>query len=163
MMQDASNPELSAAEIHETLYDGADTSVTYVASVPSGETRTELVKVRKLPREEFSALALIIGDESESAELREAALYCGRPEEWAATLEEASLDRVLAEGQRLNFSSYARWFKRRARLLGLMENQTQLLATATQMIERMEQRNNTNGCSPKATATRTSGATRPTS
>jgi hypothetical protein len=153
----------TAQEIHETLYDGADVSVTFVGSVPGQSPRTEMVKVRKVPRSEFPSLALLIGDESEQAEFREAALYCAKDETWARSLDEASLDRVLAEGQRLNFSSFARWFRRRARMPGLLQDQTALIQLATEALTLLQPRDFTNGSSPRATGTAISGVTRPTS
>lgn len=68
------------------LYDGAD----IVAGLRNGSIQT--VKVRKIARADFSKLALLIGDDSEAAEFAEAALYCGRDEQWARSLDEASLD-----------------------------------------------------------------------
>jgi hypothetical protein len=153
----------TAQEIHEILYDGADIPVTYqagvssVAAVPSVAGRTEIVKVRKIPRDEFTALALVIGDDSEEGEYREAALYCDRDEAWARSLDEASLDRVLAEGQRLNFSSYARWFRRRVRAVNLVSDQASLVEAAATALTRLQQRENTNGSATRATASATSG------
>jgi hypothetical protein len=149
----------TAQEVHETLYDGADIVVTY-QSAPSHPSS---IKVRKIPREEFSHLALLIQDESEEAEYREAALYCGKDEAWARTLSEESLDRVLAEGQRLNFPSFARWFRRRARLPGLVAGQQMLVQAALEAMTQMESHGRTNGSVVSdATAMATSGGSAPT-
>jgi len=142
---------MSAQEAHEVLYDGADLEVLYKAG------HLGLVKVRKIPREEFANLALIIQDDSELGEFQEAALYCGRDEAWARSLHEGSLDRVLAEGQRLNFSSYARWFRRRARMVSLVSNQEALVAAASEAMTRLTQRGFTNGSSARGTGTPSSG------
>ncbi|HMP84467.1 MAG TPA: hypothetical protein PKA41_17365 [Verrucomicrobiota bacterium] len=144
----------------ETLEGGADVVVT----LRNAQARPVAVKVRKLPRAEYASLALVIGDETESGELAEAALYCGRDEAWAAELDDDSLDRVLAEGTRLNFTSFARWFKRRARMPQLLvaTETRQLVEASLEVIRTMEQRDSTSGSPARDTENpiSASGATR---
>lgn len=164
----------SAQEIHEALYDGADLVVTFKpnggASVPASQPggtggasvpASQAVKVRKIPREEFTALSLVIGDDSEAGELREAALYTARDEAWAATLDDESLTRVLEEGHRLNFFTFARWFRRRGRTMELMSGNSGLLRQALEVMKTDPQLSrwldSTNGSSARATGTPPSG------
>ena len=147
----------TAAEVHEALYDGADTPVEF------SNGNRGVVKVRKIARPDFATLAVLMEDDSEEGELREAAFYCGLDETWARQLTELSLDRVLAEGQRLNFSRYARWFRRRARLPQLVNGQEALVQAALEAVSRLTPRESTNGSSARDTATPSSGVTRPTS
>ena len=147
----------SAQEIHETLYDGADIPVSYNTG------RAGAVKVRKIPRNELASLSVIIGDDTEEGEFEEAALYCGRDTAWARSLDEASLDRVLEEGQRLNFSSFARWFRRRVRMVELANDRTTLMRAAEEALNRLERRASMSGSSPRATGTPTCGVTPPRS
>ena len=157
-MKQEQDAQPTAQEIHETLYDGVDVSVSSSSSSSSSS-----IKVRKLPWSEFRSLALAIEDESEAGALREAALYCGQDEVWARSLDQASLDCVLAEGQRLNFSGFACWFRRQARLPQLLANQEPLVRLAMEALTRLQPRESTNGSSPRAIPIPISGVTRPTS
>lgn len=171
MKQEATAAPESAQQIHEALYDGADLQVTFTGGsggdASSPAPPPEVVKVRKIPRSEFGMLALVIGDDSDEGETQEAALYTARDGAWVKRLDEASLDRVLQEGQRLNFFRFARWFRRRGRMLELMKDSSNLVALATEAMRNDPTLSKllaaTNGSSPRGTATRTSGVTAPTS
>lgn len=164
MKHEAPNAETETAQdIHEALYDGADLAVSFRppnggASVPA----SQVVKIRKIPREEFTELSLVIGDDSEAGELREAALYTARDEAWAATLDDESLTRVLEEGHRLNFFTFARWFRRRGRTMELMSGNSGLLRQALEVMKADPQLSrwlgSTNGSSARATGTPPSGS-----
>jgi hypothetical protein len=145
---------MSAQEINETLNDGLDVAVR------TRDGRDLAVKVRKVPRSEFAHYSLMLEDLSAEGEIFEAAFYCGQPPEWALCLDEESFDRVLAEGQRLNFSTYARWFRRSARLVPLVSKNEELIKLALEQAKRLEQRSSTNGSSARDTASASSAAGR---
>lgn len=151
----------SEKEIHEALYDGADAKVTFT------DGRSEIVKIRKIPRNLFGTYALLIADESEAGEIAEAALYCDRPAQWAASLDGPSLDLVLAEGQRLNFPSFRRWYRRRARTLELVQDRGELMKHAITAMRAdpalSRWLDSTNGSSPRDGATANSGPSAPRS
>ena len=142
----------TAESIHETLYDGADLTVVFK------DGHSDTIKVRKIPRSEFGAYAEIISDKSEAGERREAALYCSQTEDWIGRLDDDSFDAILAEGNRLNFTSFARWFRRVARDPRLLENNQHLVNLAMEAMTRMGLQGSTNGSAPSATPTPTSGA-----
>lgn len=143
--------------VHETLYDGADVPVAFK------DGQRSIVKVRKLARSEFALLSAIVMDDSESAEFMEAALYCGKDSSWAIQLTEESLDAVLQEGTRLNFPSFARWFRRRARVPRLISGQEELVKAAMEAMTLLQQREPMNGSLARATGTPISGDTPRTS
>lgn len=154
-------PTETAQEIHEALYDGADIPVSFRPG-SAGVPPAEVIKIRKIPREQFTEYSLVIGDDSATGELREAALYTARDETWAATLDDESLTRVLEEGHRLNFFTFARWFRRRGRTLQLMNGNEAWLRQAVELIQDNPRLSHllgsTNGSSVRATGTPTSGA-----
>ena len=145
--------------IHETLYDGADVPVTYT------DGRTEMVKVRKIPRSEFAQYSLLIGSLN-GDESAECAFYCDKDEAWAKSLDDDSFDRVLAEGQRLNFTRYANWFSRQAAKMQLVKQQSHAIGEALELLNSHPTLKtllvSTNGSSARDTATPISGGTRPT-
>lgn len=144
--------EPTAQEVHETLYDGADLTIVFK------DGSSDTVKIRKIPRSHFGKYAEIIQEESEDAEFREAALYLGSVVS-VRNLTDESLDAVLAEGERLNFTSFARWFRRRARMPSLLQGRQDLVNLAMEAMSRLTPRASTNGSAPSGTATPTSGAT----
>jgi hypothetical protein len=154
--------KLTAEQVHETLYDGVDVPVRY-----HQDGRAEVVKVRKIPREEMAQYSILIaaagGDEA-----GECAFYVGKPIVWPTSLDDDSFDRVLAEGQRLNFTRFANWFERQSRKIKLVKQHSEILAQATEILERNPILSrlllgSMNGSSRKDTGTGISGGTPPTS
>ncbi|HHY84885.1 MAG TPA: hypothetical protein GYA07_05035 [Verrucomicrobia bacterium] len=147
---------LTAQEIHETLYDGVDVPVIHK------DGRREVVKVRKVPRSQMAQYSMLIGGGDETAEC---AFYCDRDQAWANSLDDDSFDHVLEEGQRLNFTSFARWFERQARKLKVVEGQQQTLAMAADLMQSNPALRtllgSTNGSSARGTETPISGRTAP--
>lgn len=164
----ASAPE-TPQEIHEALYDGADLPIHYLSGAD------EVVKVRKIPRNQFGQYAQLIGAD-DGDEAAECGFYVDsepgtrnsqpRSAEWARTLDDASFDRLLEEGQRLNFPRFTSWFGRQARKLKLVRDRNGLLAEAQALIENSPHLKTllagTNGSSPRDTPTPISGAIRRT-
>lgn len=148
--------EMSAQDINETLYDGADLKVTYL------DGKTEVVKVRKIPRAELGQYSLHIGQVN-GDETAECAYYVGRPPAWAETLNDESYDLVLAEGQRLNFTRWAAWFDRQSRKLKLVGQSSSAIQQAMEILaaspDLKRLLGSTNGSSPRDIETPISGAT----
>ena len=127
-MEDVKQPP--AREVHEALYDGADLKVTHC------DGRAEMVKVRKIPRSEFAAYALAVTDEGEQGEADELRCYVpGRDDAWWAGLTDESREAIAAEGTRLNFPDFARWWRRRARLVNLASQDTEAIRRAAALLE----------------------------
>jgi hypothetical protein len=160
-MSDRTQEErLTPQQVHETLYDGLDVTVRHK------DGRSEAVKVRKIPRSEFHAYSEIVA-RMEPDESAECAYYVGRDPQWSGSLHDESFDLIMSEGQRLNFPSFAAWFRRQAAKLELVRNRNDLVEQSMRLLEtsptlsRLLER--TNGSSARDTATPTSGATRKTS
>lgn len=133
MKQDATNPPATepvptAQEVREALYDGADLTVTHQ------DGRRESVKVRKIPRNAMAAYALVI-DESAVDETAECLMYVtGRDRAWADSLSDESFSAVIEEGQRLNFTCFTAWFRRRTKLLALGNEGAEAVAAANRLL-----------------------------
>lgn len=143
---------MDATETHETLYDGKDMLVVYA------DAREEVIKVRKVPRDEFGKFAMLCDGTNEDAEC---GFYAGRDAEWARTLSEESYDLVLKEGQDQNFTRFTNWCERQARRLDLLQGQGKLMEKSLALLEHnpalKRLLDSTNGSSVKATANGTSG------
>lgn len=141
--------QTDAQTIHETLYDGADVPVSHK------DGGTEMVKVRKIPRSEFAQYSHALERALNGDESAECAFYVsGKDATWAESLDDKSFSRVLVEGQRLNFPSFEEWLPRQLGRIGIFQPAIPTPKTPP---------DSTNGSAARATATRTSGPTRPTS
>jgi hypothetical protein len=145
-------PTLSAEEVREVLYDGADLMVTH------RDGRRESVKVRKIPRNEYGAYALVVTDDTEEGERAELKLYVpDRDVPWWCSLTDDSRDAIAAEGERLNFTSFARWWRRAARNMRLLQGQSETVAIAEQLLTRSTPPAPRNGSPVSGTAAASNG------
>jgi hypothetical protein len=94
----------------ETLLGGSNALVGFL----SGEEET--VRVRQLPIRDYPDYLAAQMDEPRMAEL-----LCGKPTGWGDSLEFASLEGIISEGDRLNADFFGRWLRRR------LERQERLL------------------------------------
>ncbi len=114
----------TAQEVAETLADGTNISI----ELTNGNR--EIVKVRRIPRREFTKFAPLafVSLAPDSDETPEAAYYLDKSLEFAQSMTEDSLDAVLMEGRRLNFSRFASWANQRAELLKMMQGKAPTLS-----------------------------------
>ena len=105
---------VTAKEVAETLADGTQIPVTYQ------DGRTEITKIRRVPRNEFVPYASAIMD-AVTDERPECAFYANKPVEWTDEITDESFDAVMQEGRRLNFTRWAAWFARRQETLRLAQ------------------------------------------
>jgi len=107
--------------------EGVDVSVRHT------DGRTETVRVLKLPREQIPEYSRVIGQGNEDLEC---ALFTGRDAAWARSLDDASFDRVMDQGQDLNLAAYISWNARQQRkMAALRKNHPDLARQITKLAE----------------------------